>query len=571
MRGHPHPPLNSWFLAALLTITGDEHEIPYHAAYLIWSIAAALGMLSLARRFVPDRALAATALFCVTVPFIVNGTSLEADLPLLGSWMLCVAALIAAVDRRSPGFALAALILGGLAGLIAYQAIVLVPIAAVYIWQRDKRWLPGWAALIGAPITIAAYQLFERISGGSVPASVLAGYMQSEGLQQLSSKVRNAVALTAHLGWIVFPPLAIAVFRPGRRAWYAVPLVCAIAAAVYDPNPLFWISIAAGSLVLVYSALRQGDSNPDESFLGAWILIFFAAALILFFAGSARYLLPLSAPVVILASRRVRARWLYAGAAANAAIGIGLAVVNYQHWDGYRQFASALSSEFSSRRVWINGEWGLRHYSEAAGGLPLENGQPPRPGDLVVQSSYASPLESPHATLATRVITSSIPLRIVALGAKSGYSSIAFGMRPFDISRAPMDVVRADAIEERKPVLSRIQIGTPEAVDYIVSGLTNADRWMGSRAALVLKRPAGAVRLQAEIYIPPQSPARTFTLSINGVEVARESFATPGKHLISGTAPPGDPATIWLTADKTFTAPPDTRSLSALLLEVGFQ
>src|SRR5207302_728362 len=62
MRGHPHPPLNSWYLAALLALTGDEQEIPYHAAYLPWSLMAAIGMLSLARRFVPDRALAATVL-----------------------------------------------------------------------------------------------------------------------------------------------------------------------------------------------------------------------------------------------------------------------------------------------------------------------------------------------------------------------------------------------------------------------------------------------------------------------------------------------------------------------------
>jgi hypothetical protein len=485
--------------------------------------------------------------------------------------MLCVASLIAAVDRRSLGLALAAAILGGLAGLIAYQTVVLVPILGVYIWQRDRRWLPGWAALIGAPLTIAAYQLFERMSGGSMPASVLAGYMQSERLQQLSSKVRNAVALTGHLGWIVFPALAIAAFRPGRRALYAAPVVLGIAAALYDPNPLFWLSVATGSLVLVYSAVLLSGPDLDEAFLANWILIFFAAALASFFAGSARYLLPLSAPVVILASHRFSTRWLYAGAAANAVIGIGLTMVNYQHWSGYRQFASTLSNEFSTRRVWINGEWGLRHYLEAAGGLPLANSQAPRAGDLVVQSSYAVPLEVPHATLASRAITSAIPLRIVALGAKSGYSSIAFGLRPFDISVSPMDIVRADVIEERKPVLSRIEVGTPEAADYIVSGITNSDRWMTGRAALVLKRPANATRIQAEIYIPPQSPARTFTLSINGVEVIRESFTTPGKQLMSAPVPAGDPATIVLTADRTFTAPPDTRSLSALLLHIGFE
>jgi hypothetical protein len=94
---------------------------------------------------------------------------------------------------------------------------------------------------------------------------------------------------------------------------------------------------------------------------------------------------------------------------------------------------------------------------------------------------------------------------------------------------------------------------------------------MTGRAALMLRRPANATRIQAALYIPPQSPARMFTMSINGVEVAREFFTTPGKHLMSAPVPPGDPATIVLTSDKTFTAPPDTRFLSALLLEVGFE
>jgi len=99
---------------------------------------------------------------------------------------------------------------------------------------------------------------------------------------------------------------------------------------------------------------------------------------VIFFAGAARYLLPMAAPVVLLASR-LRPKWLAAGFAAQLALSLGLAVVNYQHWDGYRQFADSLRGPAAGHRVWIDGEWGLRYYLESDGALPLKKTQRLRP------------------------------------------------------------------------------------------------------------------------------------------------------------------------------------------------
>jgi len=420
-------------------------------------------------------------------------------------------------------------------------------------------------ALLGPPAAIGFYQLFERLSSGAVPAAVLAGYMQTYGLQEAAHKAKNAAALVGHTGWILFPALPLAAFRRIPRLAWMVPVGTGLAAALADPNPLFWISAGIGALVLTFCAARV------RTFLGAWVLLFFAAALVIFFAGAARYLLPISAPIAILAAQQLRPRWLVAGAAANAAIALGLAVVNYQHWAGYRDFARSLQGDTQSHRTWVNGEWGLRHYLEAGGALPLERDRAPHDGDIVVSTAYANPVQARVAPIATREITSMVPLRIVALGAKSGYSSIVFGLRPFDISLAPMDIVRAVAISQRKPVLSKVTLGTPEALDHIVSGVYNIDRWMGERAVVALKRPPGAARISAVLFIPEASPARTFTLSANGVVLERQTFPGPGKYTLSAPAPAGDETTITISADRTFTAPPDTRALSALLLEVGLE
>ena len=53
LRGFPHPPFNAWFLGLLLALVGDIREVPFHTAYILFSLVAALSMWSLARRFSP--------------------------------------------------------------------------------------------------------------------------------------------------------------------------------------------------------------------------------------------------------------------------------------------------------------------------------------------------------------------------------------------------------------------------------------------------------------------------------------------------------------------------------------
>src|SRR5439155_7288463 len=107
----------------------------------------------------------------------------------------------------------------------------------------------------------------------------------------------------------------------------------------------------------------------QRDFLSAWIAIFFAGAVAVFFAGSARYLLPIAAPVAILVTRAASPRFLWTGFALQMALSLALAAANFQHWKGYRDFALSLPN--NGRRTWANTEWGLRYYLESAGALPL--------------------------------------------------------------------------------------------------------------------------------------------------------------------------------------------------------
>ena len=532
MRGHPHPPLNAWFLGLLLAIFGDVYEVPFHSAYALFSLISAISMWRLARRF-SEQPLWATLLFVATPVFVVNGNSLESDIPFLAFWLAGVA-LFTCERYLAAAAALA------LAALGALQAVFLTPILMVYVWLNARRnWL-AWLIALTPVVTLGLWQVFEWQSTGALPATVLTGHFATYGFQAWVYKFQNAAALSVHLCFLVFPA-----FLPA----------------------MIW--------------LNSRRRDRDTIFLAAWVALFFAGALVVFFAGAARYLLPVAAPMALLASR-LRPRWLAIGLVFQLALGIGLAIVNYQHWDGYRQFAAQLKDQLASRRVWINGEWGLRFYLEAQGGLPLKRGQAVQPGETVVSSELAYPV--PFSTgggaltgFAQRELTSSLPLRLIGLDSRSGFSTASKGFRPFDISWGPIDRVKAEIVVEKEPSLEYLPMGAAEAAQQIVSGIfqleENRFRWMGGRAVVLLKSPTAAKPVQVVFHIPPMAPARRVSLIVDGDTVATGTYSQPGSYTL--ISPPLKPrraaATVEVLLDKSFSVPGDRRQLGMVLSEVGFR
>jgi hypothetical protein len=403
---------------------------------------------------------------------------------------------------------------------------------------RSRPAYAAWLALLTAPLTIAAFQLFERLTTGAAPAAVLTGYFGSYGFQRLSAKVDNALMLAIHSWFLVFPAL--------------VP----------------------PAMILAWRKRR----DPDTRLLLAWIGIFFAGAVVIFFAGSARYLLPMAAPVAILASR-LRARWLAPAFALQLALGLALAAANYQHWDGYRRFAQSLGRTTEGHRVWIDGEWGLRYYCETRGGLALEKTTPVRVGDFIASSELGHTVDvnAPLATVATAVIQPSIPLRLLGLESHSGYSTVSRGFWPFGISGGVVDRLRLARVVERHATLSYLTMNAPEAAEQIISGiyaLEGSYRWTGRTAVVTLKAPDRPRPLEATFTIHETSAARQVRLLLDGREVAAQTYSGPGTYTLETAAPvasAGGVGVVTLEVDKTFTAPPDTRELGVVLSGLGWE
>jgi hypothetical protein len=381
------------------------------------------------------------------------------------------------------------------------------------------------------------------------------------------------------MAWLIFPVLAAAAFGRLRAGWLiAIGTAAAAAGAWVDLHPLFWISFAIGLLILAYCITRR---EAETLFLRTWVFLFFAAALVIFYAGAARYILPIALPVAILATWALRShpRWIAAGVAAQFVFSLALAKEHYDQSNAYREFARNIKTDGP---LWINGEWGLQYYGQQAGGRPMQRAQQVRPGEWVLSNRLGFPSEfaTPGGELRTKAerrIAPPLPLRLIGLDAKSAFSTISFGVRPFDITNSPADVLTLQRVEPRIVAREYLAMNDPEAQNQIGSGVfsleANRWRWTAGTAEFLLKQPGRPARLEAVLYLPDNVPARRVTLAVNGAVVAERTLPGPGAHTVASDLLPAatGTATATLTVDRTFSPPGDTRKLGVILHDFGFR
>lgn len=530
MLGHPHPPLNA-FLLGLLPDSLPVQRVWYGSLML----ACVLACYAVARRHT-KRPLAAALLFASAPVLWVSSNTFDSDVLFLA----CLLTGIALFVHGRPWLGAAPLFLAGLA---AYQAVVFIPV----LWLLGR----GRLAALAPAAAVAGYQIWERLSAGQWPLLMTAQYFSEYGLQRAENKLASAAALTAHLGWLTGP---VAEFR---LSW---PLLGALPAAWLDPHPLFWASFALGAVILW----------RVEGWLGWWVRIYFAASVVLFFAGAARYLLPLAPPLAILAAERLGARRLTAAIASQAMLAFALAYAAMQHWEGYREIAGKIEL---GRQTYVAGEWSLRYYLEKRGAQPVLAGQRIGPDAVVVRSELGFPVHYSTGggrpeTVATYEIRPAVPLQLMGLHARAAWMTCALGLRPFDWSREPLDRITVTRIAAVALERSELPMNAPDADMYIVEGVYDVEdgryRWMARRAEFVLKPRPG--RLVVGLYVPEASPARHLRVTAGGREVLSAGLEPGMQTLRTAPLPAAEERIhIVLEADRSFRPAGDARELSLIL------
>jgi len=427
--GHPHPPLNAYILAAAWLLRGHFSVFFFHCFYLLFTLGISFAAYALAARFT-DRPLWGALLIAASPIVQVNTNTLAGpEAPALALLLIGAAAFF---GRR---FWLAGIALAP-AGLTELQALALPPILLLsYLMKRERPPRGAWCALAVPYLALGGWQALEWALTGRVPFVVLAGYASNPNLSRIGVKASSALALLGHLGVLVtLVPLA------WRRLWGLAPGL--LAAFLVTDYPWWERALLAIFVALGVNALVWLWESRRQPVLAAWCLLYFAFACVAFFAGAARYLLPLAAPMVLLfvIQFRERPRVLWLALAVNVVLGLNISFAAYEFARVYAHVPPPPGNVFL-----VNGEWGFRYYMVAKGGEPLQDVSVPIPGEWMVASDlslagkYDSLAEETAVPLRSVDLRVRTPLRLVDRHAHSGFSSASMGLLPFSFSNRPLD------------------------------------------------------------------------------------------------------------------------------------
>ena len=435
--GHPHPPLNAYLAALAWLARGRFSVFFFHCYYLLFALGISFAAYALAARFTSRPLWGALLVAAAPLVQVNTNTLAGPEAPGLALLLAGAAAFFAGWFWLS-GIALA------LAGLTELQALALPPILLLGYFLERKRGPSGrfrippaaaWCALAAPYVAMGGWQALQWALTGRLPAAVLAGYASNPNLSRIGLKGASALALLEHLGVLVtLVPVA------WRRLWGLAPGI--LAAFLVAGYPWWERALLAVFIALGVNALVWLWESRRQPVLAAWCLLYFAFACVAFFAGAARYLLPLVAPMVLLYVIEFRGRplALWLALAVNLVLGLNISFAAYEFARVYAHVAPPPTRPFL-----VNGEWGFRYYMVAQGGRPLEESSVPAPGEWIVASdlSLASRYDSLAEETATPLRSVDLwvrtPLRLVDRHAHTGFSSVSMGLLPFSFSNRPLD------------------------------------------------------------------------------------------------------------------------------------
>lgn len=377
------PAVPLWLAAAGRTFGWSETSL--HVSMLPFGVLALLGIWILAGELGADRR-AAALLTAVSPAFFLGSQVVMPDVAMLAMMNLAVG-LALRYRRTGSGLAAAAgMLCGFLAPVAKYNGVIAGAVVGV-IWILSKERRKGLFLLAVAPaLGLAAWSLWSLAVYGRAHVLVMAEF-EGEGVTNIFS------AMVAYVGLAILP-LAAAFPRspsPGsRRILNAVTLagfalMWAGAWAILGFGP--WAALAYGfsaavafrygmiGLELAAGWLRTRDL--DGLVLIAWVGIGVWFQFGLLFS-SARYLLPLLPPAVLLVLRArlidSRSPWFRGAVVVSAALSLAIAIGDARLANLSRDFVRDVVVPERAKhdgRFFFDGHWGFQYYCEEAGGRGL--------------------------------------------------------------------------------------------------------------------------------------------------------------------------------------------------------
>jgi hypothetical protein len=496
---HSHPPLQAYFLAAVQQFAGEEsgREWIYHAAALIFPLLAAVSLYFISARFV-ERPIWPSLAMAVCPVVLVMEHTLMADAPTLAFSLAAIACFLWGTELNRKSLYAASSLFQFSAMFMSYQAVFLALLLGFYQLRKRGR-AAGWISLLLPPVCMGAWLGMTSMHYGRLILLDTLGYVQSRRPISLSVLGMKALALMEYQGWlIVFPFFLLYVFGRGLKGRL---LGLAVLASVYVAQAavpgyrlldkaIFVLGLATGIFVsvrmgaLLKDAFRRGIADAfgfgrlEAQFIVLWYFGVVTYCLVLLPEGSARYIMPLVAPVLIFFFRRLEVSevaeyrvepypFLNSAMVASGSLvlslvwGLFLAQADFEFARVYPRAAAAFSRMYAGLDSYITGEWGFRYYFTRIGAKPLPFDESSvRGGSLLVRPKLAMPygvpadLSSMTMPLVSLSFDLKTPFRTMDVGTPAGFYSTGWGLIPFSLSSRSLETLEVQQVNfmvERLP------------------------------------------------------------------------------------------------------------------------
>ncbi|MHB1391219.1 MAG: glycosyltransferase family 39 protein [Thermoleophilia bacterium] len=468
-----HPPADQFYMAALMSVTGSDSETVLHLGFIVFPLMMGVSMFLLARRFTRNALLAALLLMATPTVMAMSHT-LMGDTPMVALWLAATATYILGVDRDDARLLLLAGVLALLAVFTGYQALGLVLLLPLYALLNGRlSWKTVWPVALPL-LGFGLYCLYSLHLYDDLPRLKHTGGLSTDSSQVLE-RLRGTLLMIG--GASVFPLLLAAVFSLRRKRYLALPVIFAgcLLLALFDyrtaaqpvaTTALFIVFLTAGvsatlaigfeTVLQVANLVRRRDVDRAYLFLGLWLLAVGVMVVVALPHATAKYTLPLLAPLVLLLLMEVEtavparlARGLLIAAFALTCVsGVIVSAADYEMAASNQDFVQEFAAQFNPEPggdVWFVGEWGFRHYMEARGYRYLTStNDSPRDGDVVVRAEFSDWPLSPSVRSRMQLMQTvsmdwALPVRVMNFDADAGFYGTYWGNLPYAITSKPVE------------------------------------------------------------------------------------------------------------------------------------
>jgi len=438
-----NPPLSPYYTALVASVAGWS-EIGLHLAFLVAAVAAAVGIVVLARRFCAESALAALV-GVLTPAFVVSSTNIMCDTLLLAFWIWATVLWTEGLERRRPGMQCASALLIALAALTKYVGVALLPLLLVYAVAKRRR-LTFELLWLGVPITLlGAYDLYTFLlyGRGLLFGAVFqaSGTRARSGLTLLSRGIvglaftGGSLATAAFYAPVVWPRRALVaalasaavLLIPAASTVSGYPAI-GVVAIPWVIAQLDLLAVAGLHVLALAGADLLDRRDADSLLLFLWVTGGFVFASFVNPTINARSILLIAPAIGILVARRLeqrrpraRAGWVLVPLLAGGCLTLLLASADYKLAGSGRTAAAIIRADYGhlGRTVWFQGHWGFQYYMEAVGARPFDRVRlGMHPGDLMIL-----PENNTNVIFALRGIPMTV-LRVIELPSARGLTTV---------------------------------------------------------------------------------------------------------------------------------------------------